>query len=163
MDLVDLILVLICGTLLLISLLKDAGKTKKALKIGAKTFLNTLEFFIVVFALIGLFEVLLSKELVIALMGSSKGILAPIVAAVVGSLATGPPAAAYPLAKFLLTHQASAAAVATFLVAWVAVGTVSLPVEMRFLGKRFAITRWLVTLISSIIIGLIMGWLLWAF
>ena len=135
-------------------------KTKKALRIGLKQFLNVLPFFVAVFAMIGLFEVLLTPQQIQGWLGSGQGLLAPIYAAILGGLATGPPAAVFPLGQYLLAQRASIAAVATLLIAWVAVGTVSLPAEIRFFGARFAVSRWVLTFVLSILLGLVMGWLL---
>jgi hypothetical protein len=93
-------------------------------------------------------------------LGTGAGVLAPLYAAVLGGLATGPPAAVFPLGQFLLSQHASVAAVATLLIAWVAVGTVTLPAEIRFFGARFALSRWALALVLSIVLGLAMGWLM---
>ena len=49
----------------------------KALRIGAKQFWNVLPFFVAVFGLIGLLEVLLTPKVVQAWLGSRSGLLAP--------------------------------------------------------------------------------------
>ena len=139
---------------------RNREKTMKALRIALKQFLNVLPFFIAVFAMIGLFEVLLTPAQIQGWLGSGQGILAPIYAAIFGGLATGPPAAVLPLGQYLLTQHASIAAVATLLIAWVAVGTVTLPAEISFFGARFALSRWALALSLSVVLGLVMGWLL---
>jgi uncharacterized membrane protein YraQ (UPF0718 family) len=153
----DGILIGIVLVLLALSAFKSRPKTKKALKIGAKQFWNVLPFFVAVFGLIGLLEVLLTPAIVKTWLGSGSGVLAPFYAALFGGLATGPPAAVFPLGKYLLTQQASVAAVSTLLIAWVAVGTVTLPAEIRFFGARFAFSRWALAFVLSIALGLTMG------
>jgi uncharacterized membrane protein YraQ (UPF0718 family) len=153
----DYVLIGTVLALLLFSVFKSMHKTKKALKVGAKQFWNVLPFFVAVFGLIGLLEVLLTPAIVKTWLGSGSGILAPLYAAVFGGMATGPPAAVFPLGKYLLTQQASVAAVSTLLIAWVAVGTVTLPAEIRFFGARFALTRWALAFVLSIALGLTMG------
>lgn len=157
MTVTDGILVGAVLILLLGSAVKSRPKTKKALKIGAKQFWNVLPFFVAVFGLIGLLEVLLTPKMVQAWLGSGSGLLAPFYAAVFGGMATGPPAAVFPLGKYLLTQHASVAAVSTLLIAWVAVGTVTLPAEIRFFGARFAFSRWGLAFVLSIVLGLAMG------
>ena len=68
-------------------------------------------------------------------------------------MATGPPAAVFPLGQYLLAQHASVAAVSTLLIAWVAVGTVTLPAEIRFFGARFAFSRWALAFVLSIVAG----------
>jgi uncharacterized membrane protein YraQ (UPF0718 family) len=155
----NIILLAICFIGLGFSLHKSPGKTKQALKIAGKQFVNVLPFLIAVFALIGILEVFVSAKTITALMGSGSGVFALLFAAAIGGIMSGPPAASYPMAQFLLRQHASMAAVATFLIAWVAVGTISLPVEIKLLGARFAWTRWALTLIFSIIVGVLIGWL----
>jgi uncharacterized membrane protein YraQ (UPF0718 family) len=160
MQVTDYAIIGVVAVLLGVSGFKDMARTKKALKIGAKQFWNVLPFFIAVFGLIGLLEVLLTPQQVQAWLGSSNGMLAPFYAAVFGGMATGPPAAVFPLGQYLLAQKASVAAVSTLLIAWVAVGTVTLPAEIRFFGARFAFSRWAIAFVLSIVLGLMMGWLL---
>ena len=157
MALTDYILVGVVVALLALSAVRDGARTMKALRIGAKQFWHVLPFFVAVFGLIGLLEVSLTPKMVQAWLGSGTGVLAPLYAAVLGGMATGPPAAVFPLGKYLLTQQASVAAVATLLIAWVAVGTVTLPAEIRFFGARFAFSRWALAFVLSIALGLTMG------
>jgi uncharacterized membrane protein YraQ (UPF0718 family) len=142
------------------SALVSRAKTGKAVVIGAKQFWNVMPFFVAVFGFIGLLEVLLTPQQVQAFLGVQTGAWATLYAAVLGGLATGPPAAVFPLGAYLLQQHASMAAVATLLVAWIAVGTATLPAEIRFFGARFAFTRWSLTFVLSIGIGLIIGRLL---
>ena len=156
----DLVLLIVMAGALATSWVKNRELTKKAIKIGYKSFINLLPFFVVVFGAIGLFEVLLSSEAIRGLLGGSRGVMAPVIAATLGSIASGPPAAVFPIGRYLLDQHASVTAVATLLTAWVAVGTASLPAEIAYLGRRFALTRWAVTFVFSIMVGVVMGWLL---
>ena len=156
----DYVLIGIVAALLVASAIKDIEKTKKALRSGARQLWNVLPFFIGVFGLIGLLQVLLTPEVVQTWLGSGAGLLAPVYAAILGGLAMGPPAAVFPLGQFLLSHHASVAAVATLLIAWVAIGTVTLPAEIRFFGARFALSRWALAFVLSIVLGVAAGWLL---
>lgn len=160
MSVTDFAIVGVAGVLLAISWFASRQKTAKAVKIGAKQFGNTLVFFLAIFAGIGLLEALVTPAQIQGVLGSGQGVFAPLVAALVGGLAAGPPAAVYPLGQYLLAQHASMAAVGTLLIAWVAVGTISLPAEIRYFGARFAFTRWGATLVMSILAGIVMGWVL---
>lgn len=153
------VLLALCAAGLGISFYKSPDKTKRALKIGGKQFVNVLPFLIAVFTLIGVLEVFVPERAVTALMGGSRGLLAPVFSAFIGGVMSGPPAASYPMARFLLSQHASVGSVATFLIAWVAVSTISLPVEIKMLGSRFAWTRWVLTLVFSVLCGVVIGWL----
>lgn len=160
MALTDYMLITVVGALLVFSAIRDGAKTTKALRIGAKQFWNVLPFFVAVFGLIGLLEVLLEPSVIQRWLGAGSGVLAPLYAAVFGGLATGPPAAVFPLGKYLLSQNASVAAVSTLLIAWVAIGTVTLPAEIRFFGAKFALSRWALAFVLSVLLGLAMGWIL---
>lgn len=92
----DYLLLGATAALVAVSFVVDRRKTKKALRIALKQFLNVLPFFIAVFAMIGLLEVLLTPQQIQAWLGAQQGVLAPVYAAVFGGLATGPPAAVFP-------------------------------------------------------------------
>ncbi|HEY5548200.1 MAG TPA: hypothetical protein VIL17_01235 [Coriobacteriia bacterium] len=160
MSATDLAILGVAGGLLAVSWFASRAKTTAALKIGSKQFANTLMFFVAIFAAIGLLEALVTPAQIQSVLGSGQGVFAPLMAALVGGLAAGPPAAVYPLGKYLLAQHASTAAVGTLLIAWVAVGTISLPAEIRFFGARFALTRWGATIVMSVLAGLAMGWVL---
>lgn len=160
MSVTDVAILGVAFVLLAASGIANRQKTAKAVKIGAKQFRGTFVFFIAIFAAIGLLEAVVTPTQIQNVLGSGRGIFAPLVAALIGGLAAGPPAAVYPLGKYLLAQHASTAAVGTLLIAWVAVGTISLPAEVRFFGARFAFTRWAATLVLSVLAGIVMGWLL---
>lgn len=160
MGITDYIFLAIMLALLAFSAFKSGAKTKKALAIGAKQFWSVLPFFVAVFGLIGLLEVLLTPKQVGVWLGPQQGLLAPLYAAVVGGLSAGPPAAAFPLGKYLLVQHAGVAAVGAMLISWTAVATATLPAEIRFFGARFALSRWGLAFVISIVIGLLMAWIL---
>lgn len=154
---IDLLFIIIIAGLLLYSSTKDSKKTKQALKISLNAFKKQLPIFVAVFLLIGIFEASLTRDIVESLMGNSAGYFAPLIGAFIGGVAAGPPAAAYPIAQYLWKVGASQSAVATFVVAWISVGTVTLPMEIATYGRRFAVTRWVSSILVSVIIGLIIG------
>jgi uncharacterized membrane protein YraQ (UPF0718 family) len=94
------------------------------------------------------------------LLGSQAGVTSLLVGTSVGSVAAGPPVAAYPIAASLLDGGAWMPAVAAFIVSWTLVGFVSLPFEARMFGARFAIGRNVLSFLFAMVIGVAMGWLL---
>jgi len=153
---VDLLSLLFIGSifaLLLVSLVVDRKATGKALKVSYMSFKNVAAMFAAVFLLLGLFQVFVSTELIQHVMGKDAGVFAPLIGGLLGGIAAGPPVAIYPVSRFLIQHQASLAAIASLITAWVSVGTVSLPAEMKIFGRRFALSRWVLALVFSILIG----------
>jgi hypothetical protein len=160
MSITDILLIAVVVVMLVVSGLRSREKTKKGLASGARQLWNVLPFFLAVFGLIGLLETLLTPQQVQLWLGEGAGAMAPFYAALVGGMATGPPASVFPLGQFLLAQHATIAAVSTLLIAWVAVGTVTLPAEIRFFGARFTLTRWALAFALSMALGLMMGWIL---
>lgn len=116
--------------------------------------------FTAVFGLVGLLDVFVPPSLIERTLGSQGGALSLLAGDALGSVAAGPPVAAYPIAASLLKSGAWAPAVAAFIVSWTLVGFISLPFEARTFGARFAVTRNGLSFVFAMVIGLLMGWVL---
>jgi uncharacterized membrane protein YraQ (UPF0718 family) len=116
--------------------------------------------FAAVFGLVGLLDVFVPPELIKRALGAEGGIVSLLAGDALGSIAAGPPVAAYPIASELLKSGAWAPAVAAFIVSWTLVGFVSIPFEARTFGTRFALVRNGLSFAFAMIIGLLMGWVL---
>ncbi|KQC05263.1 MAG: hypothetical protein APR53_02375 [Methanoculleus sp. SDB] len=79
----------------------------------------------------------------------------PVLGAAFGSIAAGNPITSYIIGGELIAAHISLTAVTAFILAWVTVGMISLPAEMDLLGKRFAVTRNLLSFFFSILIALL--------
>lgn len=78
-----------------------------------------------------------------------------IIGTIVGSVSAGNPLSSYVLGGELLNQGIGLIAVTAFLVAWITVGIVQLPAEAMMLGKKFAISRNILSFIFAIIIGIV--------
>ena len=76
-----------------------------------------------------------------------------VMGAAIGGVAAGHPLASYLMAGELLKGGVSLVAVTAFLVSWVTVGVVQIPVEALMLGTRFAIYRNTICFLSAIAIA----------
>jgi uncharacterized membrane protein YraQ (UPF0718 family) len=139
---------------------KSRDKAKKAALNGVKSFTGVAVTLLSVFGLVGLLNVFMPPALIERNMGASGGLLSLLVGDVLGSVAAGPPVAAYPVAASLLEGGAWAPAVAAFIVSWTLVGFVSLPFEARTFSLRFAITRNALSFVFAMVVGVLMGWVL---
>lgn len=82
-------------------------------------------------------------------------IIDPLVGAAFGSVAAGNPITSYIIGGELLKQGVSLIAVTAFILAWVSVGIVQLPAESLMLGKRFAITRNILSFLTALIIAVL--------
>lgn len=141
----------------LVTLSRSRQKARNAAETGIKSFLGIAPTFLAVFALIGLMEVYIPPSLVQQYLGAEGSIGSLVAGGAAGSIAAGPPAAAFPIAASLFESGAWAPAVAAFIVAWTLVGVVSLPFEARTFGWRFALARNGISFVFALVIGVLMG------
>ena len=135
----------------------SAEKTRKSLEIAGKSFVKMIPLLATIFALVGLFEQFISPAWIETRFGADAGLTALLTGGGLGSIAIGPPLAAFPLAGTLLDNGAWPAAVATFIVAWISVGIVTMPFEAEVFGIRFTLLRNGLTFVSALLIGLCIG------
>lgn len=82
-------------------------------------------------------------------------LLDPLLGAGIGSVSFGMPLTSYIVGGELLIQGVSLVAVTAFILAWTTVGVLMLPLEAKFLGKRFAITRNIINFFFAIIIAIL--------
>ncbi len=157
---IGLILVIFTGCLYLVYLKKAKDKIKKSAKKSLRIFIqNSIRIF-GIFLIIAMLENFLSKETIENFLLKFSGIKGILAGEFVGAIIMGPIASGYPLAKYLLNHGAEVATVTAFLLAWVMIRIISIPMEFKELGKKFTITRNLFALFSIVVISLIMEMIL---
>ena len=130
------------------------SRIKKALIDSIKPLYRALPIMIGVILLISMASILIPKTAFAALFRNNL-ILDPIVAAFLGSILAGNPVTSYILGGEFISLGISLVAVTAFIVSWVTVGLIQLPAEIMMLGKKFSITRNILSFIFSIIVAII--------
>jgi len=82
------------------------------------------------------------------------------IGALAGSISFGIPVTSYIVGGEILKEGVSLLAVTAFILAWSTVGIAMLPLEISFLGKKFAIIRNIINFIFAIIIAGLVVWIL---
>ena len=118
-----------------------------------KSFGVTLPVLLGVILLLGLFKIYITSELLSSVFTGNL-FQDTILGTVIGSISAGNPITSYIIGGELLKEGASLFAVTAFIVAWVTVGVVQLPAEITILGKRFALTRNILSFIFAILIAI---------
>jgi uncharacterized membrane protein YraQ (UPF0718 family) len=149
-------LILISG-LYLVCFRKDAEKGRQSLLAAQKTLWRMTPLLLSIFALIGLFQEFVPSELIDTWLGADNRFLSLLNGGLVGAVAIGPPVAAFPIAGSFIATGAWPPAAAAFIVSWVSVGVITLPVEAEVFGWRFALWRNLITFCAALLIGLLIG------
>ena len=143
--------------LLILSFVKDKKKTRMALKKAWKAFENILPEFLTVILLVGLLLAVLNPETISKIIGSKSGWFGVILAAIIGSITLIPGFVAFPTAAILLENGAGYMQIAAFVSTLMMVGIVTLPVEMKYFGKKISIARNSLAFVFSFIVAIIIG------
>jgi uncharacterized membrane protein YraQ (UPF0718 family) len=144
-------------TLLILSAIKDRQKTKKALQKAWKAFENILPQFLGIIVLAGILLAFLNPQLISRVIGRKSGWAGVAGAALMGSVTLIPGFIAFPLAALLLQNGAGVSQIGAFVSSLMMVGVVTLPVEIRFLGRKVALLRNLLSLAFSFLVAFVIG------
>lgn len=155
-------IILYCATgiLLALSFVKDRRKTKAALLKAWKSFENILPQLLTVLLTIGIMLTFLDEKTISRLLGAGSGALGMTIAAVVGSVTLIPGFVAFPLAASLLKAGAGYGQITMFVTTLMMVGVVTLPMEIKYFGRKLALRRNALALVFSVVLSLIMGGLI---
>lgn len=140
--------------LLLLSFVKDRGKTRKALKKSLKSIENIMPQFLCVLVIVGMTLAFLDERTISRHIGNESGLMGMFIAAVIGSISLIPGFLAFALAASLLKAGAGYGQIAMFVTTLMAVGVVTLPVESAYFGRRTAVSRNLLALVLCACVSL---------
>ena len=105
----------------------------------------------VIFILTALLELWIPKEKITQYLGREAGVKGIILSFVVGSISAGPIYAAFPMCVMLHKKGASIRNIVIILSSWAVIKVPMLLNEAKFLGLKFMIIRWVLTIIAIII------------
>ena len=106
-----------------------------------------------VILLIGLFKTYITPDIISSIF-KGKLFQDTLLGSLIGSVSAGNPITSYIIGGELLKEGVSLFAVTAFIVAWVTVGVIQLPAEASILGKRFALTRNILSFIFAILVAI---------
>lgn len=152
-----IVLYLLAFFALLFSFIKDKKKTKMALKKAWKAFENILPQFLTILIVIGIMLSILTPEYISKLIGQQSGWFGMFIAGVIGSITLIPGFVAFPLAAALLQNGAGSMQIAVFISTLMMVGIVTIPLEIRYFGKKAAILRNSLAFVFSFIVAAVIG------
>lgn len=143
--------------LTIVSFIKDKKKTNMALKKAWKAFENILPQFLAIVIFIGIMLAVLDPKTISMLIGENSGVLGMIITAVIGSITLIPAFIAFPLVSALYNNGAGIMQVAVFVSTLMMVGIATMPLEIKYFGKKAAIIRNLLAFMMSFVIAITMG------
>lgn len=144
-------------TCLLISFIRNKAKTKQSLIVAVKSFFRILPIVFTIIIVIGVLLGFVPQTKISEVVGEQAGFGGVIIIAFLGAILHIPALISFPLAASLLKGGASVTAVAAFITTLTMVGIVTLPLEIKELGKKITLLRNGMSFIFAIIIALIIG------
>ena len=149
------ILLAITALAVIASLIADRRKTLMGVRRGLRMFVKLLPTLVAVLAAVSLLMAAVSPATLERWLGGGGPV--PFFAAlIVGSIALIPGFVAFPLAGVLKDHGATTAVLAAFITTLLMVGVVTLPIEIRFFGRRIAVLRNLLAFGGAVVVALVM-------
>ena len=127
-------------------------RVKEALERTAKSLWMIMPMLVAVIGLIGLFEAVVTPEMLRGLFNGStfKEIIVGILS---GAVSVGQPFLSYAIGGELLHDGVSLYAVTAFILSFVTLGLVQLPLEWALFGTRFTLLRNLLSLLFAFLIS----------
>lgn len=147
----------ITALLLILSYQKDKGNTKIALKKAWKAFENILPEFMTVLVFAGILLAILSPETISRYIGASSGFYGTLLTALIGAITLIPGFIAFPMAALLLKEGAGYMQIGAFISTLMMVGVITIPVEIRYFGKKVTFVRNGLAFLLSFLIAFILG------
>jgi len=128
-------------------------KLKSALKNAAKTLYVISPMLLAVIGLVGLFKTFVTPQMLHTLF-NGNGLHDMLMGVGFGGVSVGQPFLSYIIGGELLDEGASFYGVTAFILSFVTLGIVQLPMEFSIFGFRFALARNLLSLIFAFVISI---------
>ena len=125
---------------------------KQALAGTLKSFYAIMPMLLAVIGLVGLFQATVTPQMLHSLF-SGAPLHDTLIGTFVGGVSVGQPFFSYIIGGELLKEGISLYAVTAFILAWVTLGVVQLPLEWVIFGSRFTIVRNLLSFIFALLIA----------
>ncbi|MBS4537464.1 permease [Clostridium sp. D2Q-11] len=111
----------------------------------------------IIFIAITLIDVWVPKKVIIDRLGDNSGKKGILLSFILGSISAGPIYAAFPMASALLKKGASISNIVIIISSWAVIKIPLLANEIKFIGFKFMIVRWILTVISIMIMAKIIS------
>ena len=119
---------------------------------SSRSFLAMTPLLLGVMGLVGLFQVLITPEMLASLFRGPP-LLDTIIGSLSGAISAGNPIVSYLIGGELVEHGVSLYAVSAFILSWVTLGLIQLPAEIEVFGGRFTLYRNILSLVFTMLIA----------
>jgi len=142
---------------LVVSGIADRSKTLAAIRVAWKRLITILPIFLAMIAGASLVLSLIPQEVYSRYLSSNHPAVGALAAGALGSVSVMPGFVAFPLAAMLMSRGVARLTLSLFTTTLMMVGVVTLPIEMRYLGRRVALLRNAFALLVAIAVALVTG------
>ena len=142
---------------LMYSVIMNREKTKQAFMSTKNITVRLLPTILIIVGIVGLLLGFVPPETIESYLGDEAGFTGTAAAGIIGSLVFIPNIVAVPLVGSLLRSGAAVMTAAAFLTTLTMVGTVTAPVEIKELGKRYTVFRNLLSFVFALLVAFVMG------
>ncbi len=141
-----------------VSAFKDHKKTMMAVKKGFKAVENILPQLLTVLVFVAIVLAVFDPEMISRFIGKESGFWGMLAAALIGSITLIPGFVAFPAAGELLRNGAGTLQIAAFVSTLMMVGIITLPMEIKYFGKRAALLRNSLAFVFSFAAAIFVAW-----
>ena len=142
---------------IVIAFYKNREKAVMSLKVALKGFIKMLPMVLIIIIGVGLLLGFVPPSTISQFAGEQSGFWGVLIVGMVGAIMFIPALLSFPLAASLLDGGASLSVVVAFITTLTMIGTITLPLEIKELGKKMALLRNGMSFLIAIIIAFIMG------
>ncbi len=157
MDIFTILFWVLAVGLMAFSLIKGKDKTFKAMKRSKAMMGSMMGQIVAIIFLIGLVLAFVPTETIRAVLGGDTPFRSTLLGAAIGSVTLIPAFVAFPLIGSMLAAGADIVPAVAFLTTLTMVGVVTFPLEQREFGRKFAISRNVMSFLLAMGIALVMG------
>ncbi|MDA3946114.1 MAG: permease [Helicobacteraceae bacterium] len=136
--------------------MKQNSKIKQAFMKAVQSLYTIAPMLLATIGVVGLFQTFISPETLHALFSGSIW-SDTFVGTLVGGVSVGQPVISYVIGGELLEEGISLYAITAFILAWVTLGVVQLPLEASIFGARFTLVRNVLTVVFAMLIAFAVG------
>ena len=127
------------------------------LKKSLISFASMMPMIIGVVALVAMMQTLVPPEKLVSFF-TGNPFIDTLIGTACGAIAAGNPIVSYLLGGELLAHGVSLYAVSAFILAWVTLGFIQIPMEVAAFGARFTLVRNLLAIIATLTVAILTSW-----
>lgn len=127
---------------------------KKSLNSALKSFLSISPMIIAVIMFVGILKTFVTKDMFILLF-TKNAFVDTFIGTLIGAVSVGQPIVSYIIGGELLDMNVSMYAVTAFILSWVTLGVVQLPLEIEILGLKFTIYRNILAFFFTLIVSIL--------